>query len=134
MANIQTVQQLKAMTQQGTAYARRFEEVLGKKSSLWSTNLRAMAVKTVLKKTLSKWGPLSTSMEMAIIDDQKVFTKDGGDYLDNMDSDTGEIREEAESAPAIAETSSAEPVPQPVVHEENADLLAELDRAWGNGR
>ena len=120
----------------GKQYSKSFQNDIryGKKSSLWSTNLRAMAVKTVLKNTLSKWGPLSTSMEMAIIDDQKVFTKDGGDYLDNMDSDTGEIREEAESAPAIAETSSAEPVPQPVVHEENADLLAELDRAWGNGR
>ena len=120
----------------GKQYSKSFQNDIrdGKKSSLWSTNLRAMAVKTVLKNTLSKWGPLSTSMEMAIIDDQKVFTKDGGDYLDNVDSDTGEVMEEAGSTPAIAETSSAEPVPHPVVHEENADLLAELDRAWGNAR
>lgn len=120
----------------GKLYSKSFQNDIrdGKKSSLWSTNLRAMAVKTVLKNTLSKWGPLSTSMEMAIIDDQKVFTKDGGDYLDSMNPNTGEIREEAQGAPAIAETSSAEPVPQPAVHEENADLLAELDRAWGNGR
>ena len=55
----------------------------GKQSSLWTTNLRAMAVKTVLKNTLSKWGPLSTSMEMAITEDQKVYGQDGGRYLDN---------------------------------------------------
>lgn len=117
----------------GKQYSKSFQNDIryGKKSSLWSTNLRAMAVKTVLKNTLSKWGPLSTSMEMAIIEDQKVYGAEGGEYLDNMDLSTGEIKGEAENTPSIPETSSAEPVPQPLVHEENEDLLAELDRAWG---
>lgn len=121
----------------GKQYSKSYQNDIryGKKSSLWSTNLRAMAVKTVLKNTLSKWGPLSTSMEMAIIEDQKVYGQDGGDYLDNMDADTGEIgAEAAQDAAAIPESSSAEPVPQPAAHDADEDLLAELDRAWGAGR
>lgn len=121
----------------GKQYSKSFQSDIryGKKSSLWSTNLRAMAVKTVLKNTLSKWGPLSTSMEMAIIEDQKVYGRDGGDYADSMmDADTGEIGAGMQDAAAIPESSSAEPVPQPAAHDADEDLLAELDRAWGNGR
>lgn len=131
---------LEQIINHGKQYSKSYQSDIryGKTSSLWSTNLRAMAVKTVLKNTLSKWGPLSTSMEMAIIEDQKVYGADGGDYLDNMDADTGEIKETTAETPQIAEKSSAEPVPNPAVpqHEEEvgADLMAELDRAWEAAR
>lgn len=56
-----------------------------KRTSNWSTDFRAMANKTVLKNMLSKWGLLSTTLQDAIIADQKVY--DGihseGTYADN---------------------------------------------------
>lgn len=56
-----------------------------RRSSNWSTDFRAMANKTVLKNMLSKWGILSTSLQDAIVADQKVFdgTNREGSYADN---------------------------------------------------
>lgn len=56
-----------------------------KKSSVWSTNFLAMAKKTVVKNTLSKYGPLSIDMQNAITLDQKVYNPETGEmeYLDN---------------------------------------------------
>ena len=45
----------------------------------------AMALKTVIKMLLSKWGILSVDMQRAIQDDQKVYDEDGdGSYGDNQ--------------------------------------------------
>lgn len=53
-------------------------------TSPWSTNFNAMAMKTVLKRLLSKWGILSVDMQRAIQDDQKTFDDAGkSDYGDN---------------------------------------------------
>ena len=58
------------------------------RSSKWSTDFDAMALKTVIKLLLSKWGILSIEMQKAIQDDQKTFDADGNEsYGDNM-SDT----------------------------------------------
>ena len=44
-----------------------------------------MALKTVIKMLLSKWGILSVDMQRAIQDDQKVYDEDGeGSYGDNQ--------------------------------------------------
>ena len=57
----------------------------GKKGSKWTTNFKAMALKTVIKLLLSKWGILSIDMQRAIQDDQKVYDEDGdGNYSDNQ--------------------------------------------------
>ena len=43
-----------------------------------------MALKTVIKLLLSKWGILSVDMQRAITDDQKTFDESGNeDYGDN---------------------------------------------------
>lgn len=56
----------------------------GKKGSKWTTNFDAMALKTVIKLLLSKWGILSIDMQRAITDDQKTFDEEGGsEYGDN---------------------------------------------------
>lgn len=66
-----------------TAY--RYDLEKGKKSSRWTTDFEAMALKTVIKMLLSKWGILSVDMQRAIQDDQKTFDEDGnGDYGDNQ--------------------------------------------------
>ena len=55
-----------------------------KKGSKWTTNFDAMALKTVIKLLLSKWGILSVDMQRAITDDQKIFDEEGGsEYGDN---------------------------------------------------
>ena len=62
----------------------RYDINKGKKSSKWTTDFEAMALKTVIKLLLSKWGILSVDMQRAIQDDQKTFDEDGnGDYGDN---------------------------------------------------
>ena len=54
----------------------------GKKNSKWTTDFEAMALKTVIKMLLSKWGILSIDMQRAIQDDQKTY--DEGTYGDNQ--------------------------------------------------
>lgn len=64
--------------------AYRYDLDKGKKSSKWTTDFEAMALKTVIKLLLSKWGILSVDMQRAIQDDQKVYDEDGeGTYGDN---------------------------------------------------
>lgn len=64
--------------------AYRYDLNKGKKSSKWTTDFEAMALKTVIKLLLSKWGILSVDMQRAIQDDQKTFDEEGnGSYGDN---------------------------------------------------
>lgn len=64
--------------------AYRYDLEKNKKSSNWTTNFKAMALKTVIKLLLSKWGILSVEMQRAIQDDQKVYDENGdGSYDDN---------------------------------------------------
>lgn len=68
------------------AHAKKFSKSFGgkyPKSSLWHTDFEAMAKKTVLKLLLSKFGPISPKLSMAIRDDQKV----DGKYVDNPGND-----------------------------------------------
>ncbi len=64
--------------------AYRYDIEKNKKSSKWSTDFEAMALKTVIKLLLSKWGILSIDMQRAIQDDQKTYDENGvGSYGDN---------------------------------------------------
>lgn len=65
--------------------AYRYDIEKQKKSSKWTTDFEAMALKTVIKLLLSKWGILSVDMQRAIQDDQKVYDDEGnGTYGDNQ--------------------------------------------------
>ena len=86
--------------------AYRYDINKNKKSSKWTTDFEAMALKTVIKLLLSKWGILSVDMQRAIQDDQKVYDEDGnGGYGDNQPDaveaqdafEMQEIQEEPES-------------------------------------
>lgn len=57
----------------------------------WSSAFDDMALKTVLKQLLSKWGIMSVEMQKAVTYDQAVINQDGTpDYVDN----TEEVEEE----------------------------------------
>ena len=79
---------LEQCRQHGMAYSMAFKSDLskGKKLSVWSTNFLAMAKKTVVKNTLSKYGPLSIEMQKAMEIDQKGINPKTGEmeYIDNM--------------------------------------------------
>lgn len=62
--------------------------------SWWQKDFDVMAMKTVIKALLSKWGPLSVKMQLALQADQSMIKEDGTyEYVDNVDNETGEIKE-----------------------------------------
>lgn len=72
------------------AHAKRYSQSYGGKySSPWDSNFDAMALKTVIKNELAKWGILSIEMVTAIKHDQGTQDGLGGDphYLDGTDID-----------------------------------------------
>lgn len=101
------------------AHARRFSKAYqydiskGAQSSTWSTMFDAMAMKTITKLTLSKWGVLSTQMLMANNADQSTSSLDdegnvsGFEYVDN---DNAEVisGNEQETTPDRLETKETE--------------------------
>jgi len=63
-----------------TAHATKYSKNFAKyKSGLWADDFDAMATKTVIKLLLSKFGPLNTQLQDALIKDQQV----DGEYDDN---------------------------------------------------
>jgi len=84
-------------TEEVMAHGKRYSKSFENEYGLWRTNFDAMARKTVLKNTLSKWGILSTTMQMALKTDQAVIESMDADpaidYADAPDQITGEPRE-----------------------------------------
>lgn len=74
------------------AHAMRFSK--NAKGGVWKDDFHAMAKKTVLKNTLSKWGILSIEMQTAVIADQAVI-KDA-DSMDVQYQDNPEFTEHVE--------------------------------------
>lgn len=75
----------------------------GKGFGPWKDNFDAMALKTVVKLLLSKWGPMSVDMQKAVEMDSAVIKEDGTpDYIDGEVSDTSEETTRARIAAAEA--------------------------------
>lgn len=66
-------------------HGQQYSKSFGGSKSAWQTNFDAMALKTVLKNTLSKYGPMSIEMQTASRYDQSVVDSIGGEprYIDN---------------------------------------------------
>lgn len=80
-------------------------------SSLWSTDFDGMAIKTVIKRLLSKYGILSVEMQNAISNDQAVMNNEGKpEYVDN------EVKEE------IAQNANKKTIDIPEDNVVNADF------------
>ena len=56
----------------------RYSKSYAFKGSVWQSNFDAMALKTVVKLLISKWGPMSIEMQRAITADQGTVLNDGG--------------------------------------------------------
>jgi recombination protein RecT len=69
-------------------HAKRFSQSFNSNTSPWKSDFDAMAMKTVLKNTLAKWGILSIEMQRAVVVDQGVIHDEEGidvTYPDNED-------------------------------------------------
>lgn len=87
------------------------------KSSKWTTDFDPMAIKTVLKLLLSKYGILSIEMQRAIETDQAIINN-------QVDSETGEIiNENIEYVDATHEVRDDDPI-------DNADAQNAFDAAY----
>lgn len=97
----------------------------GKKSSQWSIDFVKQGLKTVVKMGLSKWGPLSTEMKKAIVEDEAVIDIETGkmtEYPDNplLPEKTTEAPKVTSSrlAAAVAPVFTPAPVPQEAIEQE----------------
>lgn len=82
--------------EEAQAHGKRYSKSYGSDHSKWKTDFNAMALKTVVKQGLSKWGPLSTEMQTAIQFDQAAVSEDGKpEYIDA----TPEEKDAAPAAP-----------------------------------
>lgn len=64
------------------AHAKRFSKSFKSGGGgLWQDDFESMAIKTVLKQLISKYGPLNTQLQEAIAKDQTI----NGEYIDNPD-------------------------------------------------
>ena len=59
-------------------HGKRYSKSFAYSGSVWKTNFDAMALKTVVKMLISKWGPMSVDMQRAITADQGTVINDGG--------------------------------------------------------
>lgn len=79
-----------------------------KLSGAWVDNYDSMAIKTVLRNLLSKWGLLSVEMQTAITSDEKVFRVDeNSDLIEETDlSDMEPLPQERKEAERVEDTGS----------------------------
>ncbi|WP_142968741.1 recombinase RecT [Enterococcus casseliflavus] len=81
-----------------------------KLSGAWVDNYDSMAIKTVLRNMLSKWGLLSVEMQSAITSDEKVFRVDeNNDLIEETDlSDIEPLNQDLKEAERVEESENIE--------------------------
>lgn len=101
-----------------TKHGKRYSQSFKKGYGLWVDDFESMALKTVLKLNLSKWGVLSVQMERAMYEDQGMKRDIDAEvtYVDNADPiPAAQITDRTqapaaptEAAPAATETPTVE--------------------------
>ena len=115
------------------AHATKFSQAYKakKKDSPWFTNFHVMALKTVIKNTLSKWGILSVQMQSALTSDQAVFGDIGASpkYVDGPTIDITEER--TVTMPERKESAKGKPAKKaPEVKDEDLTQAELLLKKW----
>lgn len=81
------------------AHAGQYSQAFKSGYGPWKDNFDAMALKTVVKLLISKWGPMSTDLEKAMISDQAVLDGDKAEYVDRgieLENEKADDEQEAE--------------------------------------
>lgn len=83
------------------------------KASLWSTDFSSMAIKTVIKLLISKYGPLSIEMQKAVVADQAYVKEDVLNPNSEIDGSNMEYIDNSENGDVVdadyTETKNDEP-------------------------
>ncbi len=96
----------------------------------WKTDYDKMAMKTVLKLLINRFGPMSTEIEQAIVSDQAVITDDGAKYVDSDIIDVEDSKATDEEKNAILSANNTEPEIDPASATDD-DLSKAMDQAEG---
>lgn len=80
-------------------HAKRFSKTYQRGQGIWKEDFDAMARKTVLKRLISQFGPMSTELQTAVERDQSVIKDTGAVYVDNLSEDE---QQEQKAIDAIA--------------------------------
>ena len=112
----------------GTGRDRRVDLKSFKGLVTYKSGTYGMCAKTVVKNELSKWGPLSTEMQDAVVKDQAVFDQEGNPkYIDT----TAEPTVDPEM-PKRASEAKALPAPEPAKDPETPAEAAAQSQAGAN--
>lgn len=79
-----------------TNHAKKYSKSFNNSSSRWQKDFNVMALKTVIKSLISKWGILSIDMQTAIITDQAVLKSteiEDIEYIDGTTTDFEDVTE-----------------------------------------
>jgi recombination protein RecT len=99
-------------------HGQRFSQSFNGNSSPWKSDFDAMAMKTVLKHTLSKWGILSIEMQKATTVDQAVVTDYETEQIEYVDA--------GNAIPTITETEIEQAVEEIEAGNTTADEISTL--------
>lgn len=96
------------------------EKDMWKYSSFWYKDFDAMAMKTMLRQLISKWGIMSINMQNAFDKDMAVIHEDGtAEYVDNSENSNEEVVADQE----LNEVESAVPDAEPAGNKSAAEAF-----------
>lgn len=85
------------------AHAKKYSQAYKSGYGPWADNFDAMALKTVIKLNISKFGPMSTELQKALTFDQAVIKGSDADYADGTDIELESVKStDAENAAILA--------------------------------
>lgn len=92
------------------------EKELWKYSSFWFKDFDGMAMKTMLRQLISKWGIMSIDLQTALDKDMAVIQEDGtAEYVENGDAADVVSEQEAKEVP---ESEPEQSISQPVLRDD----------------
>lgn len=80
-----------ATVEEVTKHGKEYSQTFKRGSGLWVDKFDGMALKTVIKANLSKWGPLSVDIQKAITLDQAVINNEDATDITYVDNDPDQL-------------------------------------------
>jgi recombination protein RecT len=91
------VSELYMPVEQMEAHGKQYSQSYKRGFGPWVDNFDAMAMKTVIKLNINKFGPMNTQIERAIEADQAVIRDDKVDYIDGVELDVNASDEQKQA-------------------------------------
>lgn len=77
-------------------HGKKFSQTYKKDFGLWKDDFDAMAIKTVIKLLLAKFGPMSVDMQRAVITDQAIINNEDASDITYVDNEETTLDKESE--------------------------------------